>query len=58
MSEELQQRIENFQDEYLNVPEGQKHLAKSETEPSEGEEPAVVLGARTRAGAGGVLRPR
>ena len=35
MSEELQQRIENFHDEYLNVPEGQKHLARSESEPAE-----------------------
>lgn len=35
MSEELQQRIESFKGEYLNVPEGQKHLARLESEPGE-----------------------
>jgi hypothetical protein len=35
MSEELQQRIEGFKDEYINTPEGQKHLARSESEPGE-----------------------
>jgi len=35
MSEDLEKRIINFKEEYLDTPEGQKHLAKTESEPKE-----------------------
>jgi predicted RNA-binding protein with PUA-like domain len=35
MSNELQERIQWFKEEYLDTPAGQKHLATAETEPKE-----------------------
>lgn len=50
MSKELEERIKSFQEEYLQTPAGQKHLAVTESEPEEVRVVFAEIGEKHRTG--------